>query len=122
MEFVAPEIGWAALDHWQVIGRLLVAVTVKVAVWPAVTDWLCGCVVMVGGWLPGERTSTLNSVNLNAVPVCVRFTARMPKVSNASTRLLVSDAVAETRKPLEPVKVVVISIELVLRVAENTNV
>jgi hypothetical protein len=36
------------LYHWYVRGPVPVAVTLKVAVWPAVTVWLAGGVVMVG--------------------------------------------------------------------------
>ena len=45
---VAPLIGALFLLHWHVSGVVPVAATVNEAVFPAITVWLAGCVVMAG--------------------------------------------------------------------------
>jgi hypothetical protein len=35
-------------NHWKFIGAVPAATTENVAVWPGVTVWLAGCVVIVG--------------------------------------------------------------------------
>jgi hypothetical protein len=45
---VAPLIAAPFLLHWYVIGDVPLAVTVNEAVFPAITDWFAGCVVIAG--------------------------------------------------------------------------
>ncbi len=47
-EDVAPPIAAPFLLHWYVRGAVPVAATVNEAVFPAITDWLAGCVEMAG--------------------------------------------------------------------------
>jgi hypothetical protein len=53
---VAPAIGFVVVPlgptyHWYVRGAVPVAVTLSVAIVPGAIDWLCGCVVIIGGWV-----------------------------------------------------------------------
>jgi len=60
-EAVAPPIAIAFFIHWYVIGAVPAAITVNVAVCPAVTVLLEGCVVIVGATaapVPGTKTTS----------------------------------------------------------------
>jgi hypothetical protein len=55
---VAPLIGAPFLLHWYVSGAVPVAATVNEAVFPAITVWLAGCVVMAGATVVLVTVST----------------------------------------------------------------
>jgi hypothetical protein len=48
VEEVAPLIAAPFLLHWYVMGDVPLAATVNNAVFPTITDWLAGCVMIVG--------------------------------------------------------------------------
>ena len=78
-----------------------VAAAVKVAVWPALTVWLAGCVVIVGG--VGEFTVSV-AVVVVAVPAEFVNTARyrFPFCDEAVVKLRVVEVAAETLLNVPP--------------------
>ena len=48
---VAPAMLAPLRCHWKLSGAVPLAATVKVTDWPTCTVWLCGWVVICGGWL-----------------------------------------------------------------------
>jgi hypothetical protein len=55
---VAPLMAVPFLLHWYVKGDVPDAATVNDAVFPAITDWLAGCVVIVGATVALVTVST----------------------------------------------------------------
>jgi hypothetical protein len=58
VEEVAPLIAVPFRFHWYVIGAVPLAATVNVAVFPEITVWLAGCVVMDGATVAAVTVST----------------------------------------------------------------
>ncbi len=62
MDNVAPLIAALFLLHWYVMGAVPVAATVNEAVFPAITVWLAGCVVIAGATVELVTVSTAAAV------------------------------------------------------------
>jgi hypothetical protein len=73
VEEVAPPIAAPFLLHWYVMGAVPLAVTVKEAVFPAITVWLAGCVVIAGATEALVTVST--AALLVALPAVLLTTA-----------------------------------------------
>ena len=72
-EEVAPLIAVPFMLHWYVIGAVPLAATLNVAVFPAITVWLTGCVVMKGATVAAVTVST--AALLVALPALLLTTA-----------------------------------------------